>query len=963
MPDPNKIAELFLRVLFDWDTPETDGLWKTIVSISPNPKDPNRPFTPNVAAGRMDDVLRCIGQRRGRRSTNNYICMSTARNIREGEFSNDGFPRIARRAENAVTIKALYVDVDVGKSGAYQTTADAELGLRKFLADSGMPEPTMIVYTGSGGFHVYWCFDRPMTIAEWRPLAEALKTCTKHHGFLTDAMVTADPVRIMRLPTTFNHKSGVPVECVLKLDSSFDLYRKDNIEQILKAHMVAPRQAGPTQAQASAGPAPVSGLGQNFTAGVNEGMPPVPIDAVAAVCPTTADILARAGAGVADPLWKLSLLMATFTTDPKDAAHRMSSGWAEGNKAYDPIETDKALQDKLDARARNPKLGWPSCSQFHAYHASCNTCPFLQAGKTPFHWVNRGAQPQPTTAKVANDPLMPEGYWRNVNDHVFTQTENGPIDIIGYPIIDGGVNADTGTLAVKYSVSGRIRWGDVAVAKQTPTAMCEAWTVGTNNDIVIRGPAQALKVFTMAWLQHLQKQDIKQQPVGFGWHGDTFVFGDQRYTPAGPETAYRGNTIDKKFDRVGKLDAWTDALRLVQGNTPLEIVVASAFAAPLVKLSCDYSVVLSIYSHQSGYHKTTAMRLAQAVWGNPDIAMSSLDDTVNSVTKKMGDLRHLPIYWDELKTKEQTERIVQVVFTATQGKGKQRLKSDASYAPVGEFRTLFAVASNHGIAGPVIRSTEGTEAGGIRVFELEAQTPQSTMGTNESNQMMIKLGDNYGVAGAVFADYIVRHKADCEAVVMQIWKQLQIAHNFSQKERVWHGAMSTIIAGAYLANQAGLVDFDVSAIAHCMGDRLAELRNNLAATAYTLTSATAASDVLAEMQGELRGKNMIETPYVPLPGRQRPMALDAPFADPNRLGDVWMQHGLTDGRILVRIRPFNTWLVKNNYSPEQVMQLLRKEYNVLNRRATIGAGVQFLQGAQAAPCYDLTPKKKKVPTT
>ena len=961
MPDLNKILEFFLRLLFDWDTPEADALWKCVVTISPNPQDPDHPFTPNVAATRIEDVIRCIATRRTRRNTNVYLNMSTLRDIREGEFTNDGFARISRKkGNNAVTIKSLYVDVDVGKSGCYQTSADAEAGFRKFLIDSGMPDPTMQVYTGSGGFHLYWCFDKAMTIAEWQPLAEALKACAKHHGFLIDAMVTADAVRILRVPTTFNHKWNPPTECVMNIGPgyTFPRYAKQTITKALEKFISI-------RAQPASGPAPkMSATAQNFTGGVEEGLPPVPIDAVAAVCPMTADMLARAGAGASDPLWKLTLLLATFTTDPKDAAHRMSSGWSDGTKAYDPAETDKALQQKLDARAANPKLGWPRCAQFHAMHASCNTCPFLKAGKTPFHFVQRTPTSQPTTPKVAHDPLMPEGYWRNANDHVFTQSDkDGPVDVLGYPIIDGGINADTGTLAVKYGISGKVRWGDVAVAKQTPTAMCEAWTVGTSNDIVIRGSAQHLKAFTMAWLQHLQKQNITQQAVGFGWHGDTFVFGDQRYTPTGPETAYRGNTIDKKFDRVGKLEPWTDALRLVQGNIPLETVVASAFAAPLVKLSCDYSVVLSIYSHQSGYHKTTAMRLAQAVWGNPDTAMSSLDDTVNSVTKKMGDLRHLPIYWDELKTKEQTERIVQVVFTATQGKGKQRLKSDASYAPVGEFRTLFAVASNHGIAGPVIRSTEGTEAGGVRVFELEAETPQSTMGTDESNHMMIKLGDNYGVAGAIYADYIVRHKEECASIVSQIWKQLQTAYNFSQKERVWHGAMSTVIAGAYIANLAGLVDFNTAAIARCMGDRLKELRDNLAATTYTLNTATAASDVLAEMQGELRGKNMIETPYVPLPGRQRPATLDAPFADPNRLGDVWMQHGLTDGRILVRIRPFNTWLVKNNYSPEQVLQLLRKEYLVLTRRATVGAGVQFLQGAQAAPCYDLTPRKKKASTT
>jgi hypothetical protein len=46
------------------------------------------------------------------------------------------------------------------------------------------------------------------------------------------------------------------------------------------------------------------------------------------------------------------------------------------------------------------------------------------------------------------------------------------------------------------------------------------------------------------------------------------------------------------------------------------------------------------------------MAVAQAVWGNPQTATQQLDDTQNSVLKKIGTLQALPLFWDELKTDE-----------------------------------------------------------------------------------------------------------------------------------------------------------------------------------------------------------------------------------------------------------------------------------------------------------------------
>ena len=114
------------------------------------------------------------------------------------------------------------------------------------------------------------------------------------------------------------------------------------------------------------------------------------------------------------------------------------------------------------------------------------------------------------------------------------------------------------------------------------------------------------------------------------------------------------------------------------------------------------------------------MMLAQAVWGDPRAGMSTLADTTNSMMKKIADLKSLPVYWDELRTKDQLEKVIDIVFQVTQGKGKARLNKDITQAEAPTFTTMFVVASNYGIADTVYSQTESTEAGGLRLFEIEA---------------------------------------------------------------------------------------------------------------------------------------------------------------------------------------------------------------------------------------------------
>jgi hypothetical protein len=850
------------------------------------------------------------------------------------KLSKDGYPWVDRDAKNAVTLMSLYADIDVGKSDTYQTTAEAEAALRQFLQASGMPEPTMMVRSGSGGFHVYWCFDKPLPVAQWKPLAEALKACAAQHKFLIDKAVTADAARILRVPTTFNYKHSQPTPVMLDTPTAIRQYTADSLAKILAPYVTStPHQHGP-------GAAPASPWAQNFTANATAQMPKLAIDRIAIICPAVADTLATGGAGQSEPEWANYVFLSAWTDDPVDAAHRLSRGHAQ----YTPAGTNKKLAEKQQAMANNPSLGWPQCASFgHAAHS-------MQAG------ASQSFQP----AYGTTDPLMPEGYWRNKDNHVFTNTKNGPVDVLGYPILDGGTDYSTSgqqVLVLKTVVSGKERWGSVDLGKQTAQGICEALSKGAH--IFIKGTTDqsVVKGFAMAWMQHLQATKRTMEPANLGWDGNRFVFGEEAFTTKGVESVYLRSKMGKIYCRQGSDAPWRKAMGLVYGNTPLETVVATAFAGPLVKLACDYSPTLSVCSPESGIGKSTAMKLAQSIWGHPRLGMSMLDDTPASHSEKIGTLNNLPVYWDEIKTEEQADILVNIVFSSSQGRTKARLNRDASPQLIKMSTTLFVVASNTGISDRVIEATKGTPAGWLRVFEIQAgPTPKHLIASN-SESMVIPLNENYGVIGSLYADFLVQNKAAVEQAVEVIRQQLKTSYKLTQEERFWENTMVTVLAGATLANVAGLATFDVGAIEKFLASTLADLRGSTTAGIYSTSTATSGEELMAELQADIRSKHLIFTDTVPHPAPGRPTVVTTVHGDVSRLEDVWMQVGIVDGRMILRLHKLNEWLGKRKRSSSQFKKMLDPDYIIDVRRGRIGIGVLGLDALKdQSYCWDLTPR-------
>ena len=137
--------------------------------------------------------------------------------------------KIRRKTEYFQSFEALYADIDLKLSDFEMNEED----LYKYLCEEVMgdgldiPMPTMTVYSGHG-IHLYWKIKSTQykgNIEKWKAMQEYIYKCLKRYG--ADPAVSKDPVRVLRVPDTYNKKNGIPDTMCKKREFTGNVYELD----------------------------------------------------------------------------------------------------------------------------------------------------------------------------------------------------------------------------------------------------------------------------------------------------------------------------------------------------------------------------------------------------------------------------------------------------------------------------------------------------------------------------------------------------------------------------------------------------------------------------------------------------------------------------------------------------------------------------------------------------------------
>jgi hypothetical protein len=361
----------------------------------------DRPIWSSRACRSLDETMRALTWIRalpGKREI--YVCLSSQRLAEDKTSKNGNKYRAAIRGQhNVVALKSIYLDIDVKglDKNSYTDLGEAIEALIKFLKDSCMPKPTVIVRSG-GGLHVYWTMARALTREEWQPLAYALAEATKQLGLKCDTQCTIDSARVLRVPDTNNYKTDPPRPVTLagkKLELDYD---PDRLWQALVPYKVALPASQSREPMLDPLLFPprtaLTGLSE-LSAGINKrDCTPVHLEDLTKECGFIREAVTTGGEKFSNPMWNLTTLIATFTDDARNDAHRM------GNKypGYTKANTDEFFDRKLREKAEKG-LGVPSCATISSTGCTaCQTCSHFANRRSPL-----AALPLKVTTQLAPD--------------------------------------------------------------------------------------------------------------------------------------------------------------------------------------------------------------------------------------------------------------------------------------------------------------------------------------------------------------------------------------------------------------------------------------------------------------------------------------------------------------------------------------------------------------------------------
>lgn len=269
---------------------------------------------------------------------------------------------------------------------------------------------------------------------------------------------------------------------------------------------------------------------------------------------------------------------------------------------------------------------------------------------------------------------------------------------------------------------------------------------------------------------------------------------------------------------VGSLELWKRIANIYnkKGLEWGQLVVASAFASPLMPLGALEKAALLFITGEKGIGKSTALWLGASVYGNPDKMVFNKMDTYNSRIHKLGIYSNISAMFDEM-TDMTPKEASDFAYTLTQGRGKDRMAQggEGLLENTTFWSCLPVMSANDSILSALSQHSADASAQMSRVLEVKA-TDINNYYTKEElreNELLLRqMTQNYGLAGDVYIRYITSHKYEVIKLLSDVEDLVREKANLSSNYRFWSYMITRLIAGALIAKSLDLIDYDVGGL-------------------------------------------------------------------------------------------------------------------------------------------------------
>ena len=750
----------------------------------------------------------------------------------------------SRKAENAKHLKSFFLDIDCGphksaSEGYPGGQTDGIAALRRFAHTLGLPRP--IIVNSGRGLHVYWPMTEVVPVEDWLPVAERLKSLCIKHNLLADPVVTADVARVLRVPGTRNFKD-IPPRPVNLIGGVSPATPFAEFKKILERDAPIIKVA-PPRASAPA-------MDDDLTAAIlgnyrNVFRTIIMKTAAGRGCDQIRFIIEEQET-MSEPMWRGGLSIAKFCVDAERAAHNMSAKYPN----YDPDETAR----KLD-QIKGPY----TCETFDKLNPGvCDKCPNKNKIKSPIvlgREVQEATEEQSVVEDVPENapssgkqtyviPGYPRPFFRGVNGGVFKRTKDKQGDPIEIPVYHND-------LYLVRRLSDPEIGESVVVRLHLPRDGVREFTVPLASMLskdeyrkymAMHGVAvvkmDELMTYTTAWVNKLQSESgaslARRQ---FGWVdkdmtafvvGDKEIYGDRvDHNPPSNATLRLMPTLQSR----GTLEGWKRVAEFYNrpGMEMHQYVLGLSFGSPLVAFSSDGSALFHMFSKDTGFGKTTAMKAGNSVWGDPNEMLCQERDTFASKMNRAEVFKNVFLSIDEL-TNIQPKEASDFLYQLTGKKQRNRMGATGNAERFrGEAWKLNVTSTgNSSLMARVLMYKAMPKAEAVRVIETPAQQYKfdSKAETDEFNR---QLDEHYGHACVPYMQFVIQNLAQCRELFISLQQRVDSAADLSQPHRFWSTQAASALAGLTIAKRLGLINYDLKAVFKWIVDQILANKESLTA--------------------------------------------------------------------------------------------------------------------------------------
>ena len=847
-----------------------------------------------------------------------------------------------RKGPNAHELKSLFLDLDCGPSKEYPTQKAAVDALRAFCKQLSLPKPMMV--NSGRGVHVYWPLTEAVSAEQWLDAAERLKRACADNGLLADPAVTADVVRILRVPFTHNYKGDPPLPV--------DFFGVSMPEPVVLEEFTS--KLGVVMMPVTTLDLGTDALYEAYADNSENVFKTIINKTVEGRGCEQLKYIAMNQSEVSEPLWRAGLSIAKFCVDGDKGAEKISNRHPNYNEAE--------MRKKLD-EIKGPY----TCARFDELNeGTCRDCPLWGEIKSPIVLGKRirESEGQVTVSASINKagvkkseefeiPEYPKPYFRGAAGGVFLRSSNADGDVEEELIYHHDIyitrrlhDFELGETLVFRLHLPRDGVRQFNVPLTHVTSREEFRKCMAKEGVTAWGKAlDKLMVYTTKWIDELQRTTMADEAHRqFGWVGDemeSFVLGDKLVTATDvefnpPSSATAG--LIGAFEPKGTREKNLDLLNFYNkpGYELHQYVVGVGFGSPLMAVTGLNSMSIHLYGG-SGVGKTTAQMAAIGIWGSPDELMNSKEDTHNARMLRGEVMHNIPLVSDEM-TNVNGEQMSDYTYQVSSGRQKNRMSANGNTERArGKPWQLLALSSGNTSAWEILGRHKATpKAEMLRMFELNVKMMNFTKGDNTATANLIEdFKSNYGHIGIEYIQWVINNKDEVRKIVDSVRVRLDKSAGLGPEHRFWTNGNAAIIAGLMIAKKLGLVNYDVASVYRWVVGELISRRNYVSDTGASVTetlnnylSENYNNMLKIESTEDLRGKHDNGLDQLVPVGATPRNTLIARYEPDTKL-------------LFLRLKPFREWCIDQQINYQGVVDDLKEKLGAKRIKKRLTKGTDF----------------------